>query len=327
VLERGCKTGSFSHVYWPSRVGAFSVIIGRHPHHVDTAALPFSYLLETHGTSLAVPGANLFTAGTRRDAGKWSARDRRATADRLDPVHTAVFNPVTAGRLQAGCALLARVERTTPSTDHLVAVRGVRISRSRLRKGRGLYELALRRYLGDVLLPSLEDAPTLAQSRADAAAGAEDEWLDLAGLLAPRAAVERLLDSIAEGRYSDLGEVQAQLHRLHARYPAGERCWAARCLARRLGREHLTDDDLAGYAPDWLDAVRRSNEETLRDAAKEFDRFARVGFGLDGDEEAREADFTAVRGPYDEHDLVRELQRETKAAGDRTRRLTASRKP
>ena len=44
ILERGSKTGSFSYMMWPCRVGAFSVVIGKHYVNFDTANLPFSYI-------------------------------------------------------------------------------------------------------------------------------------------------------------------------------------------------------------------------------------------------------------------------------------------
>ena len=46
ILERGAKTSSDSYILWPSRVGAFSLVMGRHVNHSDTTWLPFSYLIE-----------------------------------------------------------------------------------------------------------------------------------------------------------------------------------------------------------------------------------------------------------------------------------------
>ena len=44
TLERGAKTTSDSYILWPARVGAFSLVMGRHVNHADTSNLPFSYL-------------------------------------------------------------------------------------------------------------------------------------------------------------------------------------------------------------------------------------------------------------------------------------------
>ena len=45
ILERGAKTASDSYILWPAKVGAFSLVMGRHVSHQDTSDLPFSYLI------------------------------------------------------------------------------------------------------------------------------------------------------------------------------------------------------------------------------------------------------------------------------------------
>jgi NDP-sugar pyrophosphorylase family protein len=44
IVERGSKTGSFSYLLWPSKVGAFSVVMGKHGGNFDTTEFPFSYI-------------------------------------------------------------------------------------------------------------------------------------------------------------------------------------------------------------------------------------------------------------------------------------------
>ncbi|MGD0094693.1 MAG: DUF4954 family protein, partial [Planctomycetota bacterium] len=70
ILERGCKTGSFSYLLWPCRVGAFSVILGKNMANFDTGDLPFSYIEAQGSRSYLTPGYNLYTVGTVRDAAK-----------------------------------------------------------------------------------------------------------------------------------------------------------------------------------------------------------------------------------------------------------------
>lgn len=41
ALERGAKTTSDSYILWPARIGAFSLVMGRHVNHPDTSDLPF----------------------------------------------------------------------------------------------------------------------------------------------------------------------------------------------------------------------------------------------------------------------------------------------
>jgi NDP-sugar pyrophosphorylase family protein len=45
IVERGGKTTSNSYILWPARIGAFSLIMGRHYHNSDTSDMPFSYLI------------------------------------------------------------------------------------------------------------------------------------------------------------------------------------------------------------------------------------------------------------------------------------------
>ena len=86
-MERGAKTTSDSYILWPARVGAFSLVMGRHVNHADTSNLPFSYLIEQRNTTYLVPGVNLRSVGTIRDAQKWPKRDKRKDPNRLDYIN------------------------------------------------------------------------------------------------------------------------------------------------------------------------------------------------------------------------------------------------
>ena len=77
IMERGSKTTSDSYVLWPSRIGPFTLVVGRHYHNADTTQFPFSYLTEVNYELQLVPGINLRSVGTIRDAQKWPKRDAR----------------------------------------------------------------------------------------------------------------------------------------------------------------------------------------------------------------------------------------------------------
>ncbi len=49
IVERGSKTGSFSYMLWPSKIGAFTAVIGKHYSNMDTTDFPFSYINEVDG--------------------------------------------------------------------------------------------------------------------------------------------------------------------------------------------------------------------------------------------------------------------------------------
>ena len=87
ILERGAKTTSDSYILWPARIGAFSLVMGRHVNNTDTTSLPFSYLIEKDNTTHLIPGVNLRSVGTIRDAQKWPKRDRRKDPVKFDQIN------------------------------------------------------------------------------------------------------------------------------------------------------------------------------------------------------------------------------------------------
>ena len=95
VVERGSKTASDSYMLWPAKVGAFTVVMGRHYRNSDTSDLPFSYLIEHEDESILVPGVNLRSVGTVRDARKWPRRDRRKNPNKLDYLNFKLLSPYT----------------------------------------------------------------------------------------------------------------------------------------------------------------------------------------------------------------------------------------
>jgi hypothetical protein len=57
--------------------------------------------------------------------------------------------------------------------------------------------------------------------------------------------------------------------------------------------------------------LRAVNNLVLKDAEKEFAITAHIGFGIDGDEHTRNADFAAVRGEYETNTFVKGLKVES----------------
>ena len=129
-LERGCKTGSFSYLMWPCRVGPFSVVLGKHAGAFDTADLPFSTIeASPDGRRPLVPGLNLATVGTVRDAAKWPARDRRRGSIKRDRITFDVWSPLVAERMIRGLAILKDLQEKTDKSVVNVAFQGVEIKR------------------------------------------------------------------------------------------------------------------------------------------------------------------------------------------------------
>ena len=70
VVERGSKTTSDSYLLWPAKIGAYTLVMGRHYKNIDTSDLPFSYLIENKDDSWLAPAVNLQSVGTIRDVMK-----------------------------------------------------------------------------------------------------------------------------------------------------------------------------------------------------------------------------------------------------------------
>ncbi len=148
ILERGAKTGSFSYMLWPSRVGPFSAVIGKHYVNFDAANLPFSYIEEVEGKSLLTPGMNLFTVGTRRDSAKWVKRDRRTDPDKLDLIHFELFSPFVMQRVLAGQKILQELYQHAGRQQEFVKYKGLFIKRLLLKRTIKYYQMALKIFLG-----------------------------------------------------------------------------------------------------------------------------------------------------------------------------------
>ncbi len=319
VVERGSKTGSFSYLLWPARVGPFSVVIGKHYANFDVRNLPFSYVDEEDGRSVVSPALNLFTVGTRRDGDKWPARDRRTEADRLDLINFPVLSPFTVGRLMGGLAEITELYEAAPRQQTYVTYRGASIRRLLCRTARKHYALAVKLYLGGLLADRLDAGADLS---APDCAGA-GEWVDLLGLLAPKSEVEAFCDAVESGEVAGLEAAGEGLRAMHAAYADCEWAWAVQAWRETAGKApaEMTPEELAAAVADWRDAAVKLNNMVLGDAEKEFAETARIGFGIDGDESVRDADFESVRGTYDADKFVRQLREESEAIRARAERV------
>jgi len=237
VVERGSKTTSDSYILWPAKVGAFTVVMGRHYRNSDTSNLPFSYLIEHEDESILVPGVNLRSVGTIRDARKWPKRDKRSGDQNLDFINFKLLSPYT------------------------------------VQKSRG-------------------------------------QWVDLAGLFAPETIVENLLDDIENNSISTLEGVQETFKSMHETYRIYEWAWAAGVIEEQFGKavEDMTAEDIIEIVKKWKSAVTELDHLLYDDARKEFSATAQTGYGIDGQEEIKHADFEAVRGRFEENSFVAEIK-------------------
>jgi hypothetical protein len=316
IVERGSKTASDSYMLWPAKVGAFTVVMGRHYRNSDTSDLPFSYMIEHEDESILVPGVNLRSVGTIRDARKWPKRDRRKSPKKLDHINFKLLSPYTVQKMLNGCQLLTNLKATSGENTEYFTYHNVRIRGSSLDRGIELYQIAIDKFLGNCLIRRLENSQFKDVGELRAVLMAETplgagKWLDLAGLFAPEEAVQKMLDDIEVGAISTLEQVADAFREMHDNYQLYEWTWAANVLQQRLGKtiEQITADDIIEMATMWKKAVVELDHKLYADAKKEFAGTAQIGYGLDGDEGTKHTDFAQVRGAFEENSFVSEIEK------------------
>lgn len=224
VVERGCKTGSFSYLLWPCQVGPYSVVMGKHSNHFDASCFPFSYITEEEGKSLLTPAMNLFTVGTRRDIYKWPARDKRHSSGKRDLIIFDFYSPFIMQKVLAAIDRLDELYNQTPKTQERVLVNGLFINRLMLKTCRKYYELALNVFLGEgmiVLLNHLSEPFDVAEVQKHARtidSTSKGEWLDMAGLYVTLSQVEALTRECRNGRIVSLQQLEEQLKSMYDSY-------------------------------------------------------------------------------------------------------------
>ena len=310
IAERGTKTTSDSYLLWPSKIGAFSLVMGRHTHHADTSELPFSYLIENNSETYIVPGANLRTVGTIRDAQKWPKRDNRKDPKKLDQINFNLLSPYTVQKMWHGREVLTQVAEQAGSPQEVYDYKNCKIRHSSLHHGINLYTIGIQKFLGNSLISRLEDKPL--HSMADVYAALQPNvevglgnWVDLAGLIVPKHAVSALLDEIEQQKHS-LSDIQSIFEHMHQQYYEYEWVWALDKLEHVWGCPwtQVSLSQLRETVEQWKKAVVTLDKMVYEDARKEFNLNSQTGFGVDGDSKQAEADFEEVRGSFESNAFV-----------------------
>ena len=311
ALERGAKTTSDSYILWPAKVGAFSLVMGRHVNNADTSNLPFSYLIEQQNTTYLVPGVNLRSVGTIRDAQKWPKRDKRKDPNRLDQINYNLLSPYTIQKMMKGRDILKDLRRVSGETSETYAYQSAKIKNSSLNKGIKLYETAIHKFLGNSLIKRLEetkfqsDEEIRARLLPDTEIGT-GEWVDISGLIAPKSEIEKLMADIETGVLVNVDQIHDRFVEMHRHYYTYEWTWAYEKILSfyRLNPETITAADVIAIVKKWQEAVVGLDKMVYADAKKEFSLSAMTGFGADGSREEQEQDFEQVRGVFESNPFV-----------------------
>ena len=318
ICERGAKTTSDSYLLWPAKIGAFTLVMGRHYKHSDTSDLPFSYLIENATESFLVPGVNLRSVGTIRDAQKWPKRDNRKDSKKLDPINFNLLSPYSISKMMKGAEVLRNLQQIAGETTDIYTYQNCSIKNSSVRKGIDLYNIAINKFLGNSLITRLNDFKIttldelIKKLKPDTEKGI-GEWIDLSGLIAPKNVIDELLTSIENGNET-LESIQNAFELMHKEYYNYEWTWALSKLEKHWNKtvDEIDFKDVINMVELWKESVVKLDNLIYSDAKKEFDLNSKTGFGVDGDEDQKHKDFESVRGSFENNPFVLEVLKHIK---------------
>ena len=331
ILERGSKTASDSYILWPARVGAFSLVMGRHVTNSDTTNLPFSYLIEKNNGTFLSPGINLRSVGTIRDVRKWPKRDARKDPHKFNHINYNLLSPFTIQKMIKGLSLLDNLRYSSGELSDIYSYHSTKITNSSLKRGIELYHIGIDKFMGNSLISRIEkmcpgDGPSSVEDLRWALVPStpigEGQWVDVAGLIAPRSEVSALLQQVESGEISDLEAVNQAFDVMADNYYTYEWTWAHEHLydMYHIRPDKITPLQAIALIKRWKTAVVSLDNMVYNDAKKEFNLASRTGFGADGDKQQKDLDFENVRGDFESNSFVREVQdhiRIKSALGDR----------
>ena len=315
IMERGSKTTSDSYLLWPSRIGAFSLIMGRHYKHCDTTDFPFSYLIENKDESILVPAVNLKSIGTIRDTQKWPKRDNRTDSNLLDLINFNLLSPYTVHKMLTGRNKLIQIRDSSDKNVSTYLFDKMKIEKHALDRGIQLYEMAIWKFLGNSIITRLQERTFLNnnelqnQLNPDTTFG-KGYWVDLSGIICPFQALEQLMNAIENNEVSSLEEVNSALAHLHKNYYNFEWTWVADVLKDLYGKgvDEFEISDVVKIVEKWKDCVLTMDKFLYEDAKKEYSLVKMTGFGVDGQNGARQEDFIQVRGEFEKDVTVKAIK-------------------
>jgi len=326
IMERGSKTTSNSYLLWPARIGPYTLIMGRHYKNMDTSSFPFSYLIESNDESILVPGINLRSVGTIRDAQKWPVRDMRKDPLKIDQVNFNLLSPYTIRKMFEGREILRKLKSDSPFGTVSYTYNNMKITGPSLERGIGLYQKGINKFLGNSLIKRLEGCEfttnrELQQHLVSEHSHGTGEWVDLAGLIAPKKDVDELLDNVEKGKIASLEALSGAFTELHNSYYEWEWTWACERIEEESGIRvnNFTANDVIGIIEKWEKSVVELDNLLYEDARKEFTLSSMTGFGIDGGDEVKKLDFEQVRGEFESNSVVAAIKEHIKiktALGD-----------
>ena len=202
----------------------------------------------------------------------------------------------------------------------------MKITASSLERGIELYQTGINKFLGNSLIKRLEACELttneeLQHRLAPDQSHGKGEWIDLAGLIAPKDDVDKLLDDVESGLIASVDLLAQSFIDLHKSYYNWEWTWTCEKIEEESGIPvgNLTSGDIIGMVERWKKSVIYLDNLLYEDARKEFTLSSMTGFGIDGGAEVKKLDFEQVRGEFESNSVVAAIKehiKQKKALGD-----------
>ena len=322
IVERGSKTTSDSYILWPSKIGSFSLVMGRHVNHIDSSNLPFSYVIENANETYIVPGVNLRSVGTVRDTQKWPKRDKRKDENKLDLINFNLLSPYTVNKMLIGIETLKELQKVSGNNSNEYSYQGAHIRSSSLTKGLGLYKIAINKFFGNSIIKRIEnkviksdkDLQDILKTSSTRGFG---QWVDLSGLIVPKGELLKLIKSIEDGTINNVDSIHDFFNELHSSYYDIEWDWVVQQIEiwYNIDLQSVTIEKIIEIIEIWKDSVITLDKLLYEDAKKEFSLSSKIGFGMDGKSSRMEADFECVRGSFDSNPFVTSVLKHIETKG------------
>lgn len=283
IHRRGVKFGSNAYVLAPALTGAFTLLSGSHKSNHDTEYFPFSYLIEEEGKSFLMPAANIRSFGTARDCKKWPARDKR-TAENRDIINFEKFNPYIIQNIVKGIEVSEKMLEK-PNSSGIYTFNRVKIKQTMLAHGIKLYRLALSIFLSEAL--SLEKQ----------AIDYSGEWVDLAGMIAPKELINKLIDKVEAKEITDLDQFFFALCEIDSFCQNYTRGWALDLATKMFSEDQkpLSEKQIEELISQGKKDAEYLEGILAEDAKKDSSKVMSTGYGADEDEDTRAQEFLNIR--------------------------------
>ncbi|MBU0472937.1 MAG: DUF4954 family protein [Bacteroidetes bacterium] len=317
VLERGAKTGSMSYMLLPSRVGPFSVVIGKHFNNFDASDFPFSYITEENGKSVLTPAMNLFTVGTKRDTEKWAKRDKRKSKIKLDKINFDFYSPYIVGKMENAFNILDNFYNETSKEKEYVKYKGLHIARLLLKTCKKYYDLGIKVGIGEHLIRKLDNADenSIIEIKRELnnknISKFREKWLDLGGLYLSESDWKGVRKALINEDIKSISQLNDEFEKINISYYSYAWDWFSLLLKEKYTPDsEISNEVLVTVLKEWSVSKLKLLNMILNDAEKEFDINSKISYGIDGDEETRDLDFKYVRGSYQENNFTIQLKEE-----------------